>query len=215
VFVTFLVFRLAGTQQMLVPRVAGSHLLGLVVLAAGAAGSFALGERRPSTQSRRLREARVAAEVLLALFGLAYMADASHNRVEYVDSGGVYSAPSPDPCLRDSAGRAIGNLFAFDSTGKAIPQFFLTDQAGRPIDNLCPEQANADNPAQTAYAHDVNGAPVYNVFPRSQQRVLIDPATGKASPAAAVPPPALVLPQLAPATAQTPATTTTVTAPQP
>lgn len=199
-----------SARRDFIPAVGASHLVGLLLLVAAAAGSYALGERRPAQQSSRARRARITAEVALALFGLFYLAQASHDRVQIVtfDKG----AAASDGCLRDSSGRAIGNLFAFDSTGKLIPQFFLTDQAGRAIDNLCPEQADPgdpNGPAQTSYARDVNGAAVYNVFPRQQQRATaVDPATGQPTGSAPVPAPAVLLPQIAP-------TPTTVVAPAP
>jgi hypothetical protein len=106
-----------------------------------------------------------------------------------------------------------------DSSGKLIPQFFLTDQAGRAIDNLCPDQTDAEKPngpARTTYARDINGAPVYNVFPRAQQRATsTDPMTGESLGSAPVPPPAVVLPQIAPPNAQPSDTTTTVVSTQP
>lgn len=214
-FVALLVLSLSDPDHELVPRIGSSRLLGFAALVASAAVSYRLGERRPATQSNRLRRARIAAEVGLALFGLIYVAQASGSEDRYIYSDGGYA--QQDACLRDSAGRAIGNLFAFDPTGKPISQFFLTDQAGRGIDNLCPDQADPDkHPAETTYARDVNGAPVYNVFPRSQQRPTgVDERTGEPIGLAPIPAPAVLLPQVAPANSQPTETTTTVATPQP
>ncbi len=205
VFVVWLLVSISEVDPSLVPRIGESRLLGLLVLGAAAAASFALGDRRPPRAQQRLRRTRIAGEVALAIFGLLFIADSSQTRVQYIDNG--YSAER-DPCMRDSAGRAIGNLHAFDPAGQRIPQFFLTDQAGRPIDNLCPDDAESNNqfgPAKTTYARDANGAAIYNVFPRAQERVTaMDPRTGLPSKTEPVPPPAVVFPQVA---------TTTVPAP--
>jgi len=215
VFVALLVLSMSDPDAELVPQIGRSRLLGLVALLAAAAVSYRLGERRPATQSSRLRRARIVGEVALALFGLVYLAQASNSEVRYVYNDGGYA--QQDACLRDSAGRAIGNLFAFDPAGKLIPQFFLTDQAGQGIDNLCPDQADTDRqPAQTTYARDLNGAPVYNVFPRAQQRPTgIDERTGEPTGTAAIPAPAVLFPQVAPANSEAAETTTTVATLQP
>ncbi|MEY2470370.1 MAG: hypothetical protein QOF21_3068 [Actinomycetota bacterium] len=207
VFLALLVLTASDTGHGIVPRIGSSYFLGLIVLIVAAAASYRLGERRPATQTVRLRKARIIGEVSLAVFGFFFLLQAANPEVRYVsyDNG----AAAQDPCLRDSAGRAIGNLFAFDSTGKLIPQFFLTDQAGRGIDNLCPDQADGDRPggpAQTSYARDANGAPIYNVFPRAQQRpTAIDPSTGQPTASEPVPAPAVLFPQIA--------TTTTMVTP--
>ncbi len=188
------VLMVTGVDADALPRLG---VVGMAVLAAGAVVSFKLGERRPATETALKRAARITAEAALVVLGLAFLSDASERQVVYYDSqAGPYER---DPCLRDSAGRAISNLFAFDTSGQLIPQFFLTDQKGRPIDNLCPDQAAANQfgPAQTTYTRDVNGAQVFNVFPRQQQQGMPDPITGALtwSPLA---PPAVLFPQLAP-----------------
>jgi hypothetical protein len=183
----------------------GAHddLLRLLVLLAAAVVSFKLGERRPATQATWLRRARIGAEVALVVVALAAL-DSKSDRVVYYDSGGSIER---DPCLRDSAGRPIGNLYAFDPSGQLIPQFFLTDQAGRPIDNLCPDQVTIDeNGVDTSYARDVNGAPVYGVFPRKQNQAVMSP-DGQTMTPKPVAPPAVVFPQLAPPTSAAPAAT--------
>ncbi len=211
-----LAMSLSEPNAGLIPRIGDGRMLGLLAVAAGAVTSYILGSRRPANQSRRVHRARIAGEVALAFFAVVFLAQASDSHVVYYDSS---NGSQPDACLRDSAGRAIGNLFAFDATGKAIPQVFLTDQAGRAIDNLCPDQADSENPngpAKTTYARDVNGAPVYNVFPRAQQRATsVDPNTGEVTGTSPVPAPAVVLPQLAPDGAPPFATTTTAVPAQP
>jgi HAAS domain-containing protein len=195
VLVGYLALWMTGAHPEFIPRLGNSHLLGLGVLVVGAVGSFKLGERRPATQSLWLRRTRIAAEVGLVFFALTYVGDAGSTHVVFVDNGVV---AQPDACLRDSAGRPISNLYAFDASGQAIPQFFLTDEAGRPIDNLCPDQVEigADGPPKTTYAKDTNGAPVYGVFPRQQTVQVPDPATGNVTERP-VTPPAVVFPQLA------------------
>ncbi|MBA2608376.1 MAG: hypothetical protein H0U92_05535 [Actinobacteria bacterium] len=216
VLAALLVLHVAGGYTDLVPRVGNSRLLGLLLLGAAGVGSFALAERRPPEQAKRVRQLRVAAEVVLAVFALFAVRDASQARTIYFDSG--QQAVQQDPCLRDSAGRPIGNLYAYDSAGHLIPQVFLVDQAGRPIDNLCPDQAAvtaSGEPAQTTYARDVNGSAVYNVFPRAQTKPLTDSQTGEVRGAEPVPPPAVLFPQISPSNAESSETTTTVVTPQP
>lgn len=217
VLVAQLVLWAANVEDAVIPRIGTSRLLGLVALVFGGGVSYVLGDRRPTGEPARRRRIRIVAELALVLFGVAHVAQASDTQYVYVDNG--QSAVGYDQCLRDSAGRPIGNLYAFDSTGKLIPQFFLTDQAGRGIDNLCPDDADADHPngpAKTTYARDVNGAQVFNVFPRAQQRSAgTDPMTGERTGSGAVPPPAVLFPQLEPpgvtATAGPPASTASST----
>lgn len=202
----------AGVEESVIPRIGSSRLLGALVLLFAGGVSYVLGDRRPHDQNGRLKQARILGEVALVFIGIAYFSNASEPNYVYYDSSG---SVQQDQCMRDSAGRAIGNLYGYDLTGKLIPQFFLTDQAGRPIDNLCPDQADGASefgPPQTSYAHDVNGAPVYNVFPRAQQAQVGDPETGMVTGTKPVNPPAVLLPQIAPAPEASATTTTTVPA---
>jgi hypothetical protein len=194
-------------------RLTRSGAFAVVVMIAGAVASYRLGERRPSPQRVLARRARIAAELLLVVVALGLFNDSRHDRYVYVDGGP--SGYGGDPCLRDSAGRAIGNLYAFDPSGAAIPRFFLTDQAGRPIDNLCPQEAPdvTGEPAETTYARDTNGNPVYGVFPRQQQHLQRDATTGEITKSP-VSPPAVVFPQLSPTVSES-TTTTEAPAPQP
>jgi uncharacterized membrane protein len=181
----------------LVSRVTGAGGFGVVLMAAGAVASYRLGDRRPATQKPSVRRLRVAAEVGLALVALATL-HSSSDRIIYVDSGGP--AFAGDPCLRDGTGQPIGNLYAFDPQGQLIPQFFLTDQAGRPIQNLCPDAVTKNGyPVGTEYVRDVNGAPVYGVFPRKQTATNFDQETNTMTKEPVVPP-AVVFPQLSPPT---------------
>lgn len=202
VFVGYLLLAIAGADAGLIPRVGDTRLFGFAVLVACAIASYKLAERRPAVQAPWVRRARIGAEVALVLFALAYIDDTE--RVVYYESGP--SSFERDPCLRDASGSPIGNLYAFDPAGQLIPQFFLTDQAGRPINNLCPEMVTKEGlPVETVYARDVNGSPVYGVFPRAQTAVNLDAETGTTTKAPVVPP-AVVLPQLAPPTTAAPAT---------
>lgn len=195
----YFILSLTGADAAVLPKLGNNHLLGIGVLIAGAVTSFKLAERRPATETVRKRRARLAGEVALVVFGLAFLSDASNERVVFYDSGaGQYER---DPCLRDAGGRAISNLFAFDTAGKLIPQFFLTDDKGRPIDNLCPDQQSGGE-VKTSYARDVNGSQVYNVFPREQQRMTPDALGG--INLVPVTPPAVLFPQLAPPVADAP-----------
>ncbi len=175
---------------------ANGGVLLLAVAIACAVASFKLGERRPATQTKWVRWARITGEVGLVLFGLTLLNNGSSTRTVYYDSSVGYER---DPCLRDSAGRAISNLYAFDAAGQMIPQFFLTDEKGRPIDSLCPGEQSGGQ-VQTTYVRDVNGAPVYNVFPREQKTPIIDPQSGTVTGSKPVPPPAVVLPNITPTT---------------
>lgn len=208
VAVVWLVTGVAGGTDGLIP----DTFMGPFVLVAGAATSYALAIRRPDDQSPTFRKARVVGEVLLAVFAFFFVLSAQQTKYVYYDSS---SGAQPDACLRDSAGRAISNLFGYDLNGQLIPKFFLTDQAGRPIDNLCPDEVEAPGGgnAATTYARDVNGAPVYNVFPRAQQRTVMDEMTGEVRTQGPIVPPAVVFPQIDPNASAS--TTTTVPAVSP
>jgi hypothetical protein len=201
VLIGYAIFGIAGVRL--------DAIFGFVVLAAAGAASFVLGERRPAKQSTWARRLRITGEVVLVVFGLGVVNNAAGATTVYYDSG--YSQIERDPCLRDSAGRAISNLYAFDTAGQLIPQFFLTDEKGRPIDNLCPD-AQSGGRVQTTYARDVNGSQVYNVFPRAQKQMTPDALGG--INLVPVTPPAVLFPQLAPPAAEAP-TETPAEAPAP
>jgi hypothetical protein len=193
----------AAIVYVLVSAVHAPEPVGFAAIVAGAVASLTLGDRRV-TQPKWISRARIAGEVAFVVFAVVLLHNASH-RVQYIDYGG--NATQFHPCLRDSGGRPIGNLYAFDRAGQAIPQFFLTDENGRPIDNLCPDQSlHNGKPVQTDYAHDVNGAPVYGVFPRKQvEATPIPTENGVTITTTPVAPPAVVFPQLAPPTTEAPA----------
>ena len=202
VFFVWLATGIVGGNTRLIP----DSPFGALALIAGAAASYALAARRPADQAASLRKIRIGAELALAVFAVYFVANAQQTHYVYYDSGS--NAYQPDPCLRDSAGRAISNLYGFDLNGRLIQKFFLTDQAGRPIDNLCPDQVEAPGggQVQTQYSRDANGAPVYNVFPRAQQRIATNEMTGAQEPAGPIVPPAVVFPHVdpnAPTTAST------------
>lgn len=184
-----------------------NNFIMLVCMAGGVAVSLAVA-RRHSDAWRRLG---LVFSVVIALLSLPVMSDAldaigrSNNVVSYEP---VQQYTAYNQCLTNRNGQVIENLYPYDKDGRPLDGVLLYDQTGQPVNNLCPAQQNAKGqPITTTYARDANGNMVVNVFPRSQ--TLLDPIAGTTTP---VPPPAIVIPKLAPATA-TATTTTTTTAP--
>jgi hypothetical protein len=177
-----------GVAFFAVAEVGGSVLPGVLLAVAGVAGSVYIGRRTPAAGG--WRRAVLVADVALALFALSVAGEVS----ERFRAPSVVYTSSYDSCLRNGEGNTIENLFPYDAEGRPLENVLLYDQNGRPIDNLCPSMP-------TAYARDVNGGQVVNVFPR-RQTVLHGPDVPGAA-GSPVPPPAIVPPRLATTTTTT------------
>ncbi|MDQ1519883.1 MAG: hypothetical protein QOI55_956 [Actinomycetota bacterium] len=177
-------------------RIAGSHVIGLVVVAATVYGSVALGLRTRS--HRRHRGLLIAANIVIVVFGLHVVDQVRHPRYIYVNtSDGAVGAGT----LQTPEGNQVTNIYPYDASGALLHNVLLYDQDGRPI-HATPQFAGGD--MQTQCRVDRNGAPVTNAYPLTQLQREEDPATGLPS-WRAVPPPAVqpALPEQSAASATT------------
>lgn len=191
-----------------IPRLAGHAIIGLLAVAVAIPLSVRLGQRR---LARPARLAVMAGNAVLAVFALSYLGAGTSGGPVYA----TYYSEAPDGtsvgCLSTGAGRAITNLYAYDTEGRLLDPVLLYDQSGQPIDNLCPNYDDRGRRLATEYRRDVNGAPVINAFPRRQSAYvrpeppLAQPGFSIPDPTVPVTPPPVVVPRLA--------TTTTTAAP--
>jgi uncharacterized membrane protein len=191
-----------------IPHLAGNAALGLIAVIVAIPVSVRLGQRQ---LPRIGRLATAAGGIVLAISALVFVGrlhDAQVNYVQTVDGQGIGG------CLTNASGQNITNIYAYGPDGTLLDPVLLYDQDGQPIDNLCPNFDDLGRPLTNQYAHDVNGAPVINAFPRIQSvpadifpNGLATGPAGQTPAAVPVHPPAVVIPKLAPTT------TTTTTSP--
>jgi hypothetical protein len=194
-----------------VPHLAGSSLVGLIAVVLVVPLSVRLGQRHLPRTGRLMA---IGANIVLAIFALVLLGKVRSRQVIYVQPDGGVSQNATGGCLTNSSGENITNLYAYSPDGTLLDPVLLYDQDGQPINNLCPDFDDQGRPLTNQYSQDVNGAPVYNAFPRRQTVALqADSGSQPAPPGAnvSVPPPAVVVPKLAPTTTVAPSTTTTAT----
>ncbi|HEV2370307.1 MAG TPA: hypothetical protein VGR90_10560, partial [Acidimicrobiales bacterium] len=176
-----------------VPHLLGSSFVGLVAVIIAVPVSVRLGQRRTSTRMRRLLA--VGVNLVILVYGGFLLARVGRQEtISYVYPGGGTTGSG---CLTDASGQNITNVYAYSPDGTLLSPVLLYDQNGQPIENLCPDFDNQGRPLSTSYAQDVNGAPVYNAFPRAQT---VPSSLGGAGADVPVTPPAVVIPRLAPTT---------------
>ncbi|MGH9126378.1 MAG: HAAS signaling domain-containing protein [Acidimicrobiales bacterium] len=181
------------------PHLAGSALIGFLAVVVAVPLSVRLGQRPRAGKRRRVLA--IGVNIVLVLFAIVLLGRVS--RAESASASNQYgpvsqSGPfSQNGCLTDGAGQDITNLYVYGPDGSLLSPVLIYDQNGEPINNLCPYTDSNGRPLSTTYSEDVNGAPVYNAFPRAQS---VLSGLGQAQP---VTPPAVVIPKLAPTTTAT------------
>jgi hypothetical protein len=206
-----------SAPDSVLPRLAGSHFLGLLGVLVAIPLSVRLGQR---TLTRPGRLSILGANAVLAVYAIWFLGHAGDAQVRYVDAYGDGSRlAAASGCLAAASGQPITNIYAYDAEGRLLDPVLLYDQNGQPIDNLCPEFDERGRRLSTEYRRDVNGSLVINAFPR-RQTVSAQPdprgfarPPSPAQPVDTVPvrPPAVVVPRLAPTT--TPTTTPSTATP--
>lgn len=127
------------------PRVNGNQFLGLVGVVLAVWGSVALG--RLARRSRTASAMSIVASVLIALVGLATIADARSQQVAYEEQ-----APPPGGVRHWDGSEAL-NLCPYTSEGEPLSDVQVFDQAGRPITEI-------------PRVPDTRGDDPMNVYPR-------------------------------------------------
>lgn len=119
-----------GWQQLPVPKVLGTRLLGLTLILGAIAVSVRLGRRGYSGKRRLI----LVADVVIALVALSLVMDAAtrlgafatRSQVVYVEQDGAsYALASPHG--------PITNIYPYDAQGRALENVLLFDQDGRPL----------------------------------------------------------------------------------
>lgn len=147
-------WELRQVPGLLVPRISGSRLLGLLVLVAAVLGSVALGRRGPGL-SQRARTAVVLSTLLLLAFSVDVMNrisepldSLSYRRMSTVSgTDGVVRTEDGLAALVDGDRQALRNIEVRDAAGRPLAgPLFLYDQAGRPIENFLHQWWQPESP---------------------------------------------------------------------
>lgn len=161
-------FLLAGAVAHLVDNrflSGGNDMVALAVVAAAGAAGVAVSQRIGAARGwwdRAVTVAGVVAAIVVAnalTSGVQYV---------YVDSGGY----GPTGVLTRGDTSQVSNIWAYDREGNPI-DVFLFDQNGRPIDDVTSEgyDERTGEQLRSEMRTDANGAPVPNLYPRTQTRV--------------------------------------------
>jgi uncharacterized membrane protein len=198
-----------------IPHLAGNAVLGFVAVIIAIPLSVRLGQR---SLPRIGRLALIGAGVVLAIYAVVLAGKARSPQVNYIQTSD--GSQSSGGCLTNSSGQNITNIYAYGTDGTLLAPVLLYDQDGQPINNLCPNFDDQGRPLTTQYAHDVNGAPVINAFPRAQSVPaqtlpggIAAGTAGQPNATVAVNPPAVVIPRLAPTSTTLPAGAASTTSP--
>ncbi|HEY0697920.1 MAG TPA: hypothetical protein VGD43_08935, partial [Micromonospora sp.] len=145
---------LTGDRPGLLPRLGGSTLAALLLLAATVAGSVWLGRHtgRLGRWSKLTVNATTALVVLFGLVGFVELdEDARGDRYSY------------EPAYNDNPYSGVQDVYVYDSQGRLLEGVRLFDQNGRPIRlgyPWCPEAENVyGDPVRAPYPYCRQGAP--------------------------------------------------------
>ncbi|WP_434742917.1 hypothetical protein [Micromonospora sp. SH-82] len=144
-----------GGSFGLLPRLGGSTLAALLLLAVCVVASVWLGRRTPGL-GRWPRRAVGAGTAVLVVFALAAFADLDGSRRDW--GGGDYGTISVETPY-------IGDVFVYDSEGRLVPDARLFDQDGNPIRLGDPYCEYGTDPARAA---DEQRVPTYPHCPQRE-----------------------------------------------
>ena len=119
-----------GWQQLPVPQVLGTRLLGLVLIVGAVVVSVRLGRRGYGGRRRLV----LVADVVIAMVALSLVMEASL-RLGASGSGGqvVYVEQGTSADALVSPHGPVTNIYPYDSQGRALDNVLLYDQDGRPL----------------------------------------------------------------------------------
>lgn len=213
-----------GDGPILLPRLFGSFVVGLVALVAAIVWSVRWG------RARRLQVPQAAgiaaglvilAGVVVVLLGLSFVAARSSDSVTSFENAAGTAIPPLPPVGAQSSTETPLNVYAYRPDGTPVGPVLLYDESGRPL-VLGGAVGDMSAPAAQVYSEalgveaevvpprDVNGMPVPNLYPRQLFRLDYNQPDGSAQ-RQAVPPPSVQVPGAVTATATT--ATTAPTAP--
>lgn len=188
-------------QLGLLPRLGGSTLAGLVILAVFVAGSIWLAHRSAGLNQWQRRSVHVAT-AFLVLFGLAGFVDVDDNRRSGWQQVTRYVSENPYENVED--------VYVVDSEGQLLTEVMLLDQHGDPLDigwTSC--EREPEGAAGTGREEEQYGQPVVT-YPRCPQAAppwLPAPDQPTATPTPAPTPGPTATPTATPATTPTPSVT--------
>lgn len=119
----------AGWQEIPVPSVLGSRLVGLVLIGLAVVLSVRLGRRGYRGRKRLV----LAADAVVALLGLSLVMDASLRLGAFQGGNVVYQASVSTNYALASPHGPITNIYPYDSQGRPLEDVLLYDQDGRPL----------------------------------------------------------------------------------
>lgn len=147
----------------IVPDIAGSKLLGLLLLVGAIVGSVWLGRRRTSGVGRRAERFligagnTVAVIVALGVVNTFTSYGAWSTRTVYVEG-------SSRPLQLSAPGGAVTNIYPYASDGTPLAGVLLFDQDGQPI-----EAWSSSGPWRTYFPVDANEQEIRNAYPLDQR----------------------------------------------
>ncbi|TFV51989.1 hypothetical protein [Blastococcus sp. TF02A-35] len=180
-----------------VPAPLGSHVLGVLLVAAAVVGSVHLGRRATAGQrpGRRLHLVTAGGGVLLALWGLALVSSGSVTGPEPV-YGYDYATAAPEQAMGQypllNRYGPVTNVFPYAADGTPLEDVLLYDQDGRPLEVGFQEWWADGCYRVPVPPRAADGAPVEHAFPQAYE---LEPyATSTNGCLSEVPRPAVPLP---------------------
>jgi hypothetical protein len=135
-----LAYALDSSDPGLLPRIGGSDLVALLLLAGGVVGSILIGKRQPTLTRWPLYSLR-AATVFLIIFAFGGFLSVD-SQAQYGDSYNGVSSYDGNPYSN------VRDVFVYDQQGKLVPGARLFDQEGSPIvlgDGYCNDPETGDS----------------------------------------------------------------------
>ncbi len=216
-----------GGGPVLLPRLFGSFLLGLIALVAAIVWSVRWGRARRGRlphSAGMVAGAVILAGIVVVVLGLSFVVARSDSGPVYTDVSGTVLPPLSPVGAQGSAETAL-NVYAYRPDGTPVGPVLLYDESGRPLvvgsaqTDLTGRSAEAysealGQEAEVLVPTDANGIPVPNLYPRQLFEVERGP-DGSVS-RRPVPPPGVRVPSdVAPAVSTLPPGTTASTVPAP
>lgn len=208
-----------GGGPVLLPRLFGSFVLGLIALVAAIVWSVRWGRARRGRlpqSAGMVAGAVILAGIVVVLLGLSFVVARSDSGPVYTEVSGTVLPPLSPVGAQGSAETAL-NVYAYRPDGTPVGPVLLYDESGRPLvvgsaqTDLSGRSAEAysealGQEAEVLVPTDANGVPVPNLYPRQLFEVERGP-DGSVSRRPIPPPGVRVSPSVAPTVTTLPPTT--------